>query len=240
MSEITNAEAIKAWSAVSREFVERFGEDGDFTRRELLNPVIFELLGDVRGKAILDAGCGQGYLARRLAQRGATLTGVEFAQPWYAYAAQKEQEEPLGITYLHEDLARVQLESATFDYVIANMVFMDIPDYLPALRNCIAALKPGGGLIFSLLHPCFEESGREWQKKGYVEVRDYFGIYQVPQTYGYFFHRPLSTYLNDLIREGCTLQTIVEPQLDETIAREHQAERYARVPGYIVIYATKR
>lgn len=240
MSEITNAEAIKAWSAVSREVVEQFGEDGDFTRRALLNPVIFELLGDVRGKAILDAGCGQGYLSRRLAQRGAVLTGVEFAQPWYAYAAQKEQEEPLGITYLHEDLARVQLESATFDYVIANMVFMDIPDYLPALRNCITALKPGGGLLFSLLHPCFEESGREWQKKGYVEVRDYFGTYQVPQTYGYFFHRPLSTYLNDLIREGCTLQTIVEPQLDERIAREHQAERYARVPGYIVIYATKR
>jgi hypothetical protein len=64
--------------------------------------------------------------------------------------------------------------------------------------------------------------------------------HQVPQTYGYFFHRPLSTYLNDLIREGCTLQTIVEPQLDETIARAHQAERYAHVPGYIVIYATKR
>lgn len=239
MPELTNAEAIKAWSEVPRELVEGFGEEGDFTRRYLLNPVIFGLLGDIRDKHILDAGCGQGYLARRLAQRGAILTGVEPAQAWYGYALQKEREKPLGITYQQEDLAKVQLKPGSFDYVLANMVFMDIPDYLPALRNCIAALKSGGGLLFSLLHPCFEESGREWQKKGYVEVRDYFRAREVQQTYGYFMHRPLSTYLNNLIREGCRLQKIVEPQLDEAIAREHHAERYAHVPGYIVIYATK-
>lgn len=38
MPERTNAEAVKAWSSVPQELVEGSGEDGDFTRRYLLNP----------------------------------------------------------------------------------------------------------------------------------------------------------------------------------------------------------
>lgn len=239
MPEITNADTIKAWSDVPRELIEQFGEDGDATRRYLLNPIIFELLGNVKDKLILDAGCGQGYLARQFARRGAIVTGIEPAQAWYSHAAQKELAEPLGIRYRQEDLSIAQIGLDTFDYVIANMVLMDIPAYLPSLRNCIAALKPRGGLLISLLHPCFEESGAEWQKKGYVEVREYFREHEVKQTYGYFIHRSLSTYLNDLIREGCTLQKIIEPRLDEAVAQEHHYERYVHVPGHIVIYATR-
>jgi len=141
MSEPTNAEIISTWAAAPREIVESFGEEGDFTRQYLLNPTIFGLLGDVTGKAILDVGCGQGYLARLLARKGAIVTGVE--------------------------------ERA------------------------------------------------------------------VKQTYGHFIHRPLSTYLNSVIQEGCVLQQVIEPQLDEEVAQQARAERYMHVPGYIVIYATK-
>ncbi|HEY1350181.1 MAG TPA: class I SAM-dependent methyltransferase [Ktedonobacteraceae bacterium] len=239
MSAITNADAIKAWSQVPPERIATFGEEGDATRRYLLNPAIFRLLGDVREKLILDAGCGQGYLSRLLARRGARVTGIEPAHPWYLYAVQQEQSEPVGITYLQADLAQVQLTPGLFDAVIASMVFMDIPDYLPALRNCVAALKPAGTFVIALLHPCFEETGARWQHKGYVEVREYFREHEVEQTYGHFIHRPLGTYLNDIIEAGCVLRQISEPQLDEALACEQHSERYAQVPGYLLIAATK-
>ncbi|HEY4382909.1 MAG TPA: class I SAM-dependent methyltransferase, partial [Ktedonobacteraceae bacterium] len=187
---------------------------------------------------ILDAGCGQGYLSRLLARKGAHVTGIEPSEAFYTYARQREQSEQLGIHYIQADLS-TWIPSNTFDFVIANMVLMDIPAYEPALKNCVAALENGGGLVFSILHPCFEESGSAWQGKGYVEVRDYFRERAVKQTYGYFIHRPLSTYLNSVIEAGCMLQRIVEPQLEQTIAREHHAERYWSVPGYIVIFATR-
>jgi hypothetical protein len=119
------------------------------------------------------------------------------------------------------------------------MVFMDIPDHLPALFNCVTALKPSGGLLFSLLHPCFEEGAAEWKHKGFVAVRDYFRERPVKQQYGHFIHRPLSTYLNNIIQAGCTLQQVIEPQLEKTLAERYDAERYWAVPGYIVIFATK-
>jgi 2-polyprenyl-3-methyl-5-hydroxy-6-metoxy-1,4-benzoquinol methylase len=239
MTEMSNSDVIKAWSNIPQANIERHGDEGDFARKYLLNPILFSLLGDVTGKAILDAGCGQGYLCRLLARKGANVTGIEPADPWYHYALQREQTEQLGIRYLQADLSEVSPIADSFDYVIANMVFMDIPDYLPALQTCIASLKMHGKLIVSLLHPCFEESGSEWKNKGYVETRDYFQERSVKQTYGYFVHRPLSFYLNSIIQAGCMLQQIIEPQLEEAIARQYDAERYYQVPGYIVISAIR-
>lgn len=239
MEEITNADVFIAWSAYPQNLIEGFGDEGDFTRQYLLNPAIFTILGEVRGKTILDAGCGQGYLSRLLAKRGASVTGLEPAEAFYIYASQRERSERLGIIYLQADLSTLACPFNQFDYVIANMVLMDIPDYLPALLNCVTALRPSGGLLISLLHPCFEEPGAAWNAKGFVEVRDYFGERSVKQSYGHFIHRPLSTYLNSIIQAGCMLQQVIEPQLDKALAERSNAQRYWAVPGYILLFATK-
>ncbi|MBV9231878.1 MAG: class I SAM-dependent methyltransferase, partial [Chloroflexi bacterium] len=191
------------------------------------------------GKRILDAGCGQGYLCRLLARKGASVTGVEPAEALIRYALRREERDRLGIEYVQADLSTWTPPSEPFDAVIANMVFMDIPDYEPALNHCVAALVGQGGLIVSLLHPCFEEAGSSWKEKGYVEVREYFRERAIKQEYGSFIHRPLSTYLNSIISAGCQLQRIIEPQLEHTIADAHHAERYWLVPGYIVLFATR-
>lgn len=61
----------------------------------------------------------------------------------------------------------------------------------------------------------------------------------VKQTYGHFFHHPLSFYLNSVLQAGCTLQQVIEPQLEENIAQHYDAKRYGHVPGYILISAIK-
>src|SRR5262249_44032164 len=175
---------------------------------------------------------------RLRAKAGEHVTGLKPAEALYTYAWGREQSEKLGIHYVQADLS-TWMPPRTFDFVVANMVLMDIPAYEPALKNCVAALASAGGLIFSILHPCFEEAGSAWEDKGYVEVRNYFRERAVKQTYGYFIHRPLSTYLNSVIAAGCTLQKVLEPQLEQAIAQLHHAERYWSVPGYIVVLATK-
>lgn len=239
MHEITNADLIEAWELIPRENMEAFGEEGDFVRQYLLNPAMFGLLGDVADAAILDAGCGQGYLARLLAKRGAQVTGIEPATALLNFAKDREQSEPLGIEYLRADLSSWSPVAAIFDVVIANMVFMDIVDYKSAMANCVTSLRPNGRLIFSILHPCFEEPGSAWKQKQCVEVRDYFNEITVKQTYGYFIHRPLGSYLSCVIETGCAIQQVLEPRLDPAIAARYGAERYASVPGYLVVSAVK-
>lgn len=238
ITKITNADAIRAWEA-GADRVDDVDDEGDGARRWLLNPTISALLGEVSGKCILDAGCGQGYLSRLLARRGALMTGVEPSTPWYAAAMACEEADPLGIPYLQADLSTLAIMHpqllGAFDGVVANMVLIDIPDYEAAIASCAAALVPGGSFICTLQHPCFEESGAAWPQKGYVEIREYLLPYMRPQAISYLFHRPLSAYINTLLDTGFTLRRMIEPQLSEEGARELANDRDCHVASFVTL-----
>lgn len=238
---IKNNEVIKGWAKIPQEVIEKWGDSGDFSRKVLLNPAISQLLGEIKGKIILDAGCGEGYLSRLMAKRGAVVTGIEPADNLINFAQERERKEKLGIKFLQEDLSSWKPEPDFFDIIVSNMVFMDIPDYKLAIHNCIVSLKPGGKFIFSISHPCFfEEGSGEWLDKKYVVVKEYFKEFMVKPTYGYSFHRPLGTYLNYVIAEGCLIKKIIEPQLTEKEAHENpEYERDLHVPSFLVVLAIK-
>src|SRR5690242_14473300 len=105
MLDVTNADIIKAYADVPQQFIEEFGDEGDLIHQYLLNPALLSLLGDVCDTSILDAGCGQGYLARLLARQGARVTGIEPSDAFFRYVLRREQSEQLGIQYLQADLS---------------------------------------------------------------------------------------------------------------------------------------
>lgn len=179
----------------------------------------------------MDAGSGTGYLARMMTKRGAEVTAVEPATNLFNYAKQREVDDPLGITYVQQDLCEIEY-TAKFDAVVSNMVLMDIPDWQTAAKKCLTALKPGGVFIFSIIHPAFEERHAQFEEKGYIAVREYFAEYDIAQEYGHAFHRPLSSYLNLMADEGATIKRVVEPQLVEDIPGN---SRNYHVPHFIVI-----
>jgi len=91
MSKMTNAEAIASWSAMPTAALDSYDDQGDFPKRHLLNNHLLRLLGPVAGRRVLDAGCGQGYLSRLLAGRGATVVGVEPADAMIGRARELER-----------------------------------------------------------------------------------------------------------------------------------------------------
>jgi 2-polyprenyl-3-methyl-5-hydroxy-6-metoxy-1,4-benzoquinol methylase len=86
--EWTNDAAIRQWSVMPREALDRMEPEGDFSRRHLLNATLLHMLGHVDGVRVLDAGCGHGYFCRMLANRGAEVVGVEPAQALFDYAVE--------------------------------------------------------------------------------------------------------------------------------------------------------
>jgi 2-polyprenyl-3-methyl-5-hydroxy-6-metoxy-1,4-benzoquinol methylase len=241
-SPLTHADAISAWEA-GADRVADFDEQGDGARRWLLNPTIFAFIGEPKGRRILDAGCGKGYLCRLLARREAQITGLEPTLPFYAAAVAAEKVDPLGIDYIQADLSTLSethpylLDS--FAVVIANMVLMDIPDYEAAIHSCAAALAPGGIFICTLSYPCFEESGTVWLEKRSVEIRDYLHLTVREQRISCLFHRPLSHYINTLLDAGFTLRRMVEPQISEEGAGALGNDRDLYVPSFVALSLVK-
>jgi ubiquinone/menaquinone biosynthesis C-methylase UbiE len=121
------------------------------------NPASFDLVGNVRGKKILDLACGEGYNTRILAKRGARIVGVDFSKKMIEFARQTEKEEKLGIKYYVSDASRLkEFQSDCFDIVTCFMALMDIENYEEATREVARVMKKTGRFIFSITHPCFE------------------------------------------------------------------------------------
>lgn len=232
--------AIAAWSAMPRAALEALDPEGDFAKRHLLNPTVFRMLGDVRGRRVLDAGAGQGYFSRLLADRGAHVVSLDAAESLHAYAVEREADLAQGVELLHADLTEVTLEPV-FDAVVLNMVLPSIPDWVSALRTSVAGLRPGGLLVFSIDHPCFEGASDLWASAGCVEVREYLAEYQMPRVHAPDFHRPLSAYLNAVIDAGCRITEVAEPGLEASLVDEGPAgaEALGHVPNFLVVSAVR-
>lgn len=91
-------------------------------------PRLLEALGDLPGRTALDAGCGEGYLARVLAARGATATGIDLSPQLIQLARAND---PHGaIPYCAADLSRPLPEYAGhFDRIGSYLVLNDVADH---------------------------------------------------------------------------------------------------------------
>lgn len=233
----SNDEAISRWNAIPRADIESFEDDGGFPKRHLLNTHLLRLLGDVAGRRVLDAGCGEGYFSRLLHRHGAEVLGVEPAD-----ALRERAIELGGPTYVAADLSRLPDLGTPFDAVVCNMVLLDIPEWRPAMRGCVDVLRPGGSFVFSVTHPCFENLWRTWLEHGAYRTREYLREYEIPGGHASNYHRTISTYLNELARLGCQLREVVEPGLDPAVAASSGIdgiEAYVHLPNFLIVSATR-
>lgn len=211
--------------------------------RDLLNtPAFLDLLPDVSGRRGLDLGCGEGHNTRLLAGRGAAMVGIDIAAAFVRAAAVEERRRPLGIRYLHASAALLPFAEGAFDFVVAFMSLMDMPEQDRVLRQIVRALRPGGFLQFSIEHP-LNCSRREWVRdengrqlaltvSGYfdggeavdtwlfsttpAELRTTLPPFRVPR-----FRRTLSQWINAIAAAGLVIEAAVEPSADEPTARAH-------------------
>jgi SAM-dependent methyltransferase len=238
----TNETAITQWNtATTRESLVATATDGDFAKRHLVNPVLLRLLGDVRGRRVLDAGCGNGYFSRMLAERGAHVVGVEPTDVMVTFARERETELGQGVAYVQADLARLPDLGGPFDAVVCSMVLMAIPDWRPAMRACVAALRPGGVFVFAVVHPAFEQLLSSWREHGEYRVRRYLDEYEIAGPTGTDFHRPISAYLNELASLGCQLREFAEPGLDPAAVDSGTPglDGYVHLPNFLIVGAER-
>jgi SAM-dependent methyltransferase len=241
MSGWSNAAAIEQWGTVPRELLERTALDGDFAKRHLINPAVLRLLGDVAGRRVLDAGCGNGYLSRMLADRGADVVGVEPGRSLFDFALEHEAAAPLGIRYVQADLCALPDLGAPFDAVVASMVLPAVPDWTGALRACLQVLRPGGLFVFTVNHPCFEQLGGTWREHGEYRTGRYLSEYEMPGPSATDFHRTVSTYLNQLVALGGQVVELCEPGLSPELVADgpEGCEAYVELPNFLVVAARK-
>ncbi|GAA3283750.1 class I SAM-dependent methyltransferase [Dactylosporangium vinaceum] len=187
---------------------------------ELAALVALDLLGDVRDRDVLDLGCGEGHVSRRLARAGAYVFGVDPTARLVKLARQAERADPLGIRYA---LGRAeQLDgfgNQTFDAVCAVLVLHHADPLDAALSEARRVLRPGGPLVAVLPHPLLDHPGAGWldgrRAVGRYTQERYWstsdgGPVQAVHHVGWH-HRTLATWFNALAANGFLIERVAEP-----------------------------
>ena len=132
----------KQWDSVVEAWSDFVRAGRDYYRDEMNNPAMFEMLGNIRAKKMLDLGCGEGYNSRIMARKGAEVTGVDFSKKMIRAAIELEDKERLGIEYLVADACDLHMfKSKIFDVVTCFMALQDIENYQDAVREAFRILK---------------------------------------------------------------------------------------------------
>ena len=130
---------------------------GEFKPLHAINPLRLDWidqLAPLKGKQVLDVGCGGGILADSMARRGAQVLGIDLAGKALKVAQLHAIEaETQGVNYREvsaEDLASEQPE--TYDVVTCMEMLEHVPDPSSVVRACSALVKPGGWVFFSTIN----------------------------------------------------------------------------------------
>jgi len=240
----------KAWDEAASSWLDFVRSGKDFHRDGLNNPATFALIGNVRGRIVLDMACGEGYNTRMLARQSAEIIGIDFSERMIELAKKKEEEEKLGIRYYVMDAADLsKLPNSYFDLVTCFMSLQDIREYRKAISEAARVLKSRGRFVFSIPHPCFENIIARGKRIN--ASRRYFGeaMYVLPWDMERLakafrtttFHRTLTDYVDALHRSRLLVSRLVEPRpTREGLLKYPHLRRHVLTPQSIIVESVKR
>ncbi len=131
--------------------------ESEFRPLHQINPLRLAWIDDLvplKGKKVLDIGCGGGILADSMARKGAEVLGIDLATKalrvaqLHALEAQTE-----GVTYREVSAEKLADEQpASFDVVTCMEMLEHVPDPASVVRACATLVKPGGRVFFSTIN----------------------------------------------------------------------------------------
>lgn len=166
-------------------------------------------IGD--GKKIADFGCGPGLYATRLAQRGASVTAIDFSKRSIQYAEQAAQKKGLPINFVHQNY----LDFTTEDrFHLIVMIMCDFCALSPPQRRTIlnkfhTLLQPGGSVLLDVYSLA---AYRQREEAATYQRNLLHGFWAPDKYYGF-----LNTFKYEEEKVVLDKYTIVEPARTRTI-----------------------
>jgi SAM-dependent methyltransferase len=200
-------------------------------------PATLALLPDVGGLAVLDAGCGPGWYAEWLADRGAHVIAVDASRRMAALAGAR-----LGArAAVHAaDMAQLRglVGDASLDLIVSSLALHYVADLPPLFAEWARVLKLGGQLVFSTHHPLYDLAR--------LREASYLATELVEENWPWlgvmrFYQRPLSAITEPMSAAGFAIERLVEPRpLPEfRDADPKNYEQLHRAPSFLLIRARK-
>lgn len=211
-------------------------------------PVLRGMLPDLRGRRVVDLGCGFGWFCRWAAAQGvARVLGLDVSEQMLARAA-ADTADP-AVEYRQRDLEALVLPEGAFDLAYSSLALHYIADLERLIGVVHRALAPDGRLVFSIEHPIHTapmrpgwiegEAGRRiWALDSYSVEGRRVTDWLAPGVVKY--HRTLGTILTLLVRTGFHVSHVVEfCPTEAQIAARPEMEEERDKPTFLLVGASR-
>lgn len=189
-----------------------------------------QLLGELRGKRVLDLGCATGSAAITFARQGAVVIALDASDTLLADARARAEQAEVKVEWRKGDLADLAfLRAESIDVAFSAYSVAEVDDVARLFRQVQRVLRPNGPFVFSYEHPmalCIGASGgveRSYFDPGPIDVERHGQRVLVHA-------RGVGDVFTELGRAGFRVDTILEPR---------PSAPGARVPSTIVWRARK-
>lgn len=210
-------------------------------------PYILELIGEVRGKKVLDAGCGGGFYSLWLSEKGAKVLGIDGSEEMIKIAKEKASRKMLDTKFLIGDVTDLRIEDGVFDLVLSTLVLMDLKELDKAVSELVRVTRNGGDIVISVQHPILTAGDweRESGQKLFRKLDDYFMERELEAVWKNerkervpfkYYHRSLQAYTQPFLERGCVLTYLLEPHPHKVYKtlNPREYEDTKRIPHFII------
>ena len=232
------------WEQHSEWWQRTFTEGADAEYEQQILPLVERVLSGAQ--RVLDVGCGEGQVARRVARLGADVVGTDPSLS-QVRAARERGGSPRFVQARAEHLPCM---TAAFDAVLICLALEHVDPFEPAISEVARVLVPGGRFLLLLTHPLLQAPGSGWVEdkasgESYWRVGAYLqddvAIDEVaPGVYFEFAHRALSRYVHAMGEAGLLIEDMIEPAPPRQVLVETGGfPNAATIPRLMLMFARR-
>ncbi len=204
---------LDSWHANADNWIQTIDDQEIESRKLVTNRAIVEAVSNLQPKTVLDVGCGEGWLARALTERGMHVTGVDAIPALIENAKTKGQGTFLTATY-REIASGEAFIGQFYDLIVINFALIDQEETDLLIRYLPNIIKSGGYLVIQTLHPLSVIGSRnyksDWQPGSWNGMKRNF-----VQPYDWYF-RTLGDWVRLFKSAGLDMADLVEPLHPQT------------------------
>ncbi len=220
--------------------------DGKPWNADYERPAMLELIGEIKGKKILDAGCAAGWYSKTFLELKATrVVGMDFSSEMIRYANLRLKDlDKSKYKFYHHDLNEKCsfLEDRKFDLVVSSLTMHYIEDWKRPLTEFYRVLKSDGRLVISIHHPLADYI--DFQKENYFKKELQKDIWNMDnkQVEVEFYTRSLGEIIKEIVGSGFLIEDIIEPKPTKNFEEKNKKayDYLMKNPNFLLIKALKK
>ncbi|WP_243354870.1 class I SAM-dependent methyltransferase [Bacillus litorisediminis] len=199
----------ESWKVNSKAWTESIRYEKIISRKTVTNPAIIQTILSQKPQSVLDVGCGEGWLARELAQKGIHVVGIDSSEPLIDEAKKLGGGEFHCMNYDafsdHPTVVGAEFDVAVFNFSLLSQQIQ------PVLYASKQVIKNSGRIIIQTLHPISVIKNEKNRYENGWRIEKFDGMGEGYQASMPWYYRTLASWVQELGLAGFQLSDCLEP-----------------------------